>query len=358
MKFFLALIVFLFVVNASFAQEQKSISEAWEGFSDPEIMASGFTHDIKELPLEGNILNGQKAWSSTYWPSNKGSINNRWFSPQGETFGYTSPSREQVRKMSLEDLKILSPSEKYDLLMGNYDYPLKKEVYGIASSHAKDWEGICHGWSPAAVNHNEPQPKYIQNPDGVVIPFGSADIKGLLSYYYAYKHVSESTHQVGKRCFFGSWMGGAAGCGEDLNAGAFHIVMTNKLAIRKQGFVMDVDRFKQVWNQPVIGFTSKVVDDNLPVSRNAAKSAVYEMRIATELFYTDESDPTWDAVMGTPMQVVSKRDFVYRLEIGQDGKIVGGTWESKERPDFLWDVEKAPVFVGYLEKLSVLINDN
>ncbi len=358
MKFFLALVVFLFVVNASFGQEAKNISEAWEGFSSPDIMSSGFVHDFATLPLEASLLGGNKAWSSHYWPSKKAGINNRWFSPKDETFDYQSPDKATVAKMDLDAKKTLSPSEKYDLLMGRYDYPLKKEVYGVTSRLSKDWVGICHGWAPAAIHHNEPNPKYIQNADGVVIPFGSADIKALLSYYYAYHYESETVHQVGKRCFFGSWIGGARGCGDDLNAGAFHIILANKLGIKHEGFVADVERFNEVWNQPIVGFRSQVLEKDLPPSKKAAKNAVSEVRIATEFFYTDESEPNWETVMGTSEQVVSKLELLYRVELDAEGKIVGGAWESSVRPDFLWDKDKAPAFDGYFEKLSILINDN
>lgn len=127
------------------------IDEAWEGFSAPEIMSSGFTNNFSMLPLEGQIAPGTKSWSSSYWPSRKAGIANRWNSPNQETFKYSSPSREQVAKMSIDQLKTLSPAEKYDLLLGDYSYPTKQMAWGSSSPRAKDWAGICHGWAPAAM---------------------------------------------------------------------------------------------------------------------------------------------------------------------------------------------------------------
>lgn len=352
-------LMILSVLFVSFAHAStQSVLEAWKGFSRPEIMASGFTHDLKELPLEGTVQIGPRAWSGHYWPTMEGGINVRWNSPKKEGFDYSSPSKEQVKTMSLDELAKLSPTEKYDLYTGQYNYPMKSRVTGTTRRSAPDWAGICHGWAPATIHHNEPTPKVLTNPDGIQIPFGSSDIKALLSYYYAYDHEVETSHQVGLRCFFGRWMGGAKSCQEDLNAGAFHIVISNMLGLRKEGFMGDVDRFKEVWNQPIVGYKSTILASNLEPSRRAADLAVKEIRIATDLFYVDEVDHvTWDVVHGTKEQLIAKRSYVYRLEIDADGKIVGGEWESAERPDFLWNKEKATEFKGMLSQLPALLND-
>ena len=335
-----------------------SINEAWKGFSAPEIMASGFTPKLVELPLEGMIQIGPRAWSGHYWPSQEGGINVRWNSPSREGFKYDSPSLTQVKNMSLAQLATLAPSEKYDLFTGRYDYPMKALAATAANRRAPDWAGICHGWAPATINHNEPTPKVLTNPDGIQIPFGSSDIKALLSYYYAFHHETESTHQVGLRCFFGSWMGGARACQDDLNAGAFHIVISNMLGIRKVGFMADVDRFKEVWNQPVVGYKSKVIADNLAPGKNAASSTTKEMKIETDFYYVDEVDNvTWDVVHGTKEQMIASKKYTYRLELDSQGRIVGGVWESEERPDFFWNKDKATEFKGILSHLPALLND-
>jgi hypothetical protein len=345
------------IVN-SFAQvaQARFIFEEWQGFSNPDIINSGFSHRIYDLPLEGAAVYNPYLWSGSYWPSKVGGINNRWNDPRfAKTFNYSSPSRDQVSRMSQEQLALLSPTEKYDLLMGNYDYPLKAEVYTHVSAKAEEWEGICHGWAPAAVNHPEPQPAALRNPDGIVIPFGSADIKALVSYYYAF-HSQNGTSQVGLRCNFGSWTGGRDACDQDLNAGAYHIIMTNKLGMSHEGFVMDVDRFKEVWNQPVVGYRSKVMSDWMKPQRGASSKAVAEIRIATTTWYTDEDDSSWKPDFGTDNQTFNKKDYVYRVEVDANGYIVGGTWESEERPDFIWNAPKVDSFEGILSGLEYLVN--
>ena len=47
------------------------------------------------------------------------------------------------------------------------------------------WAGYCHGWAPAANRFEEPLPVTVRNADGVEIPFGSSDVKALLTYFEA-----------------------------------------------------------------------------------------------------------------------------------------------------------------------------
>jgi len=351
-------IFFISMLSLSSLIRAESHFEAWKGFSDPEIMSSGFTHELDKLPLNGTIDINPRGWSGDYWASKKGSINFRWNSPNPEGFKLKSPTQIEAKAMSSAQIATLAPSEKYDLLLGNYEYPLRKEVEDVASKLSSDWAGICHGWAPASLHHHEPQPKVLRNPEGLLIPFGSSDIKALLSYYYAFYAEDESTHQVGLRCFFGRWMGGARGCNEDLNAGAFHIVMSNMLGLRGEGFVADIDRFKEVWNQPIVAFESEITSPRLAPSEFAAKNTVYELRIKTKLFYVDESDEnSWQSVFGTNQQKISARQLQYRIELNREHKIIGGTWESEERPDFLWNRDKAKHFKGLFYRLPELLND-
>ncbi len=355
MKFINLMMIGLFLSSVAQAAPAILIDEEWDGFSVPDVLASGFTHNIYQLPLEGAAYYNPLAWSGHYWPSKFGGINNRWADKRyAERYMTDSPSQNEIFRMSQNDLALLSPAEKFDILMGRYDYPLKQEVLSKASPRAEEWEGICHGWAPASINHPEPRPMSLRNRDGITVPFGSADIKGLLSYYYA-NHANLASAQIGLRCNFGQWTGGKRECTEDLNAGAFHIVMTNMLAIKHTSFVMDVDRWKEVWNQPVIGYRSRVLGDWQRPSRGAAARAVSELRFATEIWYVEEDEPSWNVDFGTENQVFQKKDYTYRVEVDANGMIVGGAWESDERPDFIWNMKKVDSFQGLMSGLSYLV---
>lgn len=267
-----------------------------------------------------------------------------------------SPTREEASKMSIESLSHLSATEKYDLFTGRYDYPLKKEVETKADSSAARWEGICHGWSPAALNHNEPTPKTMTNPDGIVIPFGSSDIKALLSYYYAFQFKVADIHQMGRRCSRRLMPRGSRDCKQDLNAGAFHIVVANLIGIEGIGFIADMDRFQQVWNHPVHAYSSEV-EKIKKVQRNSADGTEKVLHIKTTITYTDEAGSTWEPLIGTQGQKLLTKEFEYDLDINANGQIIGGEWTSIIRPDFIWTTEKALIWVGQFDRLNELLND-
>ena len=175
-------IVFLLgtLLSRSAAAEEK---RAWDRGSDP-LLLKVTERNINALPLQGQIADSRKAWSSDFWSKKKGGINYRWNAQRPIGFNLKSPSKEQAAKMSIAELSTLAATEKLDLFSGAYDYPLKREIARYADSDAPSWEGICNGWSEAALHHNEPLAVIVVNPDGISIPFGCSDIKALLSWYY------------------------------------------------------------------------------------------------------------------------------------------------------------------------------
>ena len=323
------------------------IDEAWDSVSDPEIMSYFFIKDFNSLPLSGTVTPSEKYWSGDYWALKKGNINYRWYARNKVGFNLNSPDMDRARKMSIPELAELSPSEKYDLFTGRYDYPLRNEVNRIADPGAEIWEGICHGWSPATMNHNEPKSKLLRNPDGIEIPFGSSDIKALISYYYAYGFQALDTHQMGRRCFKeGKEALKDRDCNDDLNAGAFHVVLANRVGKDGKGFIADLQRFKEVWNHPVTSYKSIIT------GRTSAG-----VKVKTTITYVDENGHDWQPVKATPKQQFKTTDYEYLIELDQTGKITGGEWISKNRPDFLWLVSRPREFSGTLSRLEELLDD-
>lgn len=329
-----------------------AIDEAWGPDSDPAIMNFFYKKKFSELPLRASLTNSKKLWSGDYWPLSKGNINYRWYSSKKIGLNLRSPTKEEALDMSIPELAELSPSEKYDLFTGRYDYPLRREVEKIANPNAKIWEGICHGWSPATINHNEPTPKLLLNPDGIRIPFGSTDIKALLSYYYAHVYRSPDTHQMGKRCYGTP----SPDCMEDMNAGAFHLILTNRLGLEKKSVIADLQRFEEVWNHPITTYDSRVLGSERPFF-NSAPGTVKTVRIQTRVTYLDDNGNDWHPVIGTSKQSYMTQDYDYHLDLDQNGDIIGGRWNSKARPDFLWYTNRARSFEGVLSRLEELLND-
>ncbi len=296
---------------------QASIDQEWGRHSDPSIRSKLYERNFSMLPLSGSPADMRKLWASDWWPNRKGSINRRWNTATQVGFRLASPTRDAITSMTESDLAALAPSEKFDLLIGDYDYSLVKEVSKIANSRAPEWYGICHGWSPATVNHVEPTAKTLISNDGVRIPFGSSDIKALLSYYYAYYHDVESTRQVGKRCFFLN-----PGCrDEDLNAGAFHISLTNTLGIQKESMILDIESSELVWNQAVNGYHSTIVNDHLRPSDDSSRGTVRRIRVKTAMSYVKEIKAnSWVPTNGTEAHVNDVKHYEYFLDINAKGK--------------------------------------
>lgn len=349
------------IVAMFFSQAVSSSSmivhEAWDpSLSAPEIMSYYFKKKFDQLPLQGTVAYGNKYWSGDYWPLYNGSINFRWYAKYKIGFNHFSPTKEMAKKMSIPELAELAPTEKYDLLTGRYHYPLRNKVSTIADPEAQIWEGICHGWSPATMNHNEPTPKLIKNPDGIEIPFGSTDIKALISYYYAHEYKAPDTQQMGQRCFINGTLKYDKSCENDLNAGSFHIVLTNRIGINKKGFIADLKRYKEVWNHPITGFSSRVLQEYGPAPDSAPGTSKIVF-LQTTITYVDENGRDWQTVLGTTKQEFKTETYRYEIELNVEGDIIGGEWKSKNRPDFLWQMARPRKFEGILSRLQELLDD-
>jgi len=348
--------LFLAFLSVSAVAAPLEINQPWRSISDPLIMSTTFVRSFSNLPVEASVTDTHKYWSGDYWALKKGNINYRWFSPKPQGFNLKSPTKDQAAVMSLQDLSYLAPSEKFDLLNARYNYPLVKEVSSFTSPDRELWEGMCHGWAPALMHHNEPEPKVVTNPDGIQIPFGSADIKALISYYYAYEYDAVTSRQMGSRCSGDiQWPWSTDRCKDDMNAGAFHIVLTNKIGLSGTSFVADIENGKEVWNHVPVRYKMNIVNDNLPPESDSARGTVKTIRVKTDVFYVFNSPKnTWE----TYGQNAGKKSYEYTLDINASGMIIGGNWISKLRPDFLWLVDKVPSFNSKFEKLSELLNDD
>ncbi|MBC7396670.1 MAG: hypothetical protein H7333_04430 [Bdellovibrionales bacterium] len=175
-------------------------ADSWNSTNDPSNLSEAYNYTFDRMPLSGGVASDHMPWSDNYWESDWGGISLRWNTltvaqrdpdlfeyravDRQALFQYVPPSLAQLKTMSREALINLSPAEKYDILMSRYDYPTVQSERERTDPGMHDWQGICHGWVPAAINHVEPLPVDVTNSDGMVIPFGSTDVKGLFSYYY------------------------------------------------------------------------------------------------------------------------------------------------------------------------------
>jgi hypothetical protein len=355
-----------------------SFAERFTKNNDPKLFnpvaINPMNTDFASLPLEGKLKDSTLGWSETYWPSNVGGIAYRWNSKNPQPFKYKLLTRQEVLAATQEQLSELSPAELYDIAMGDYNYTLTKKVLKSTSPKELWWEGICHGWSQAASNYPEPAPVVVVNKDGVKVPFGSSDVKGLLSLHDA-NNSKGFFVRVGDRCDVRGKVKGEESPEDgpisppserdankpkcsDVNAGAYHVVISSMIGINSQGFVADVDRFNDVWNQPVKEYASEVVGSE-PVSDAEAKTGVKsKLRVKTKMIYGEELDfytPELEAegevhfvskepVSNTIHEKTRFKVYEYILELDVNGKIIGGSWITETRPDMLWTKKKDDAF--------------
>ncbi len=326
------------ILSAVFLSQSASAAR-WDGYNDPNRFRDGYEFRYEHLPLKGDLGTARLPWSESYWPRNQGSINLRWNANPRVGFGYRSPSREEVLRMSLEELKSLAPTEKYDLYRGRYDYPLKGLISRAeANPRAPDWAGICDGWSAASIEFPEPKAVVRFNPDGVAIPFGSSDVKGLISYTAARQKLNSIV--VGRYCPFGLSLS-FRNC-RDINPGTYHVILANEIGIRKQSFPADVEPGKEAWNQPVIGY------EFTPLGSARSETGGSAIRIQSKLIYVDELEQSrWEPVSGTGHWVSSVQNSEYVLELDSEGRITGGVWLTRfSHPDVFWRPTKGIEFSG------------
>ncbi len=344
MRNILALTTLLLVSCGKSPTQDHAAGARVNSYEVERIFDNELSLNFDHLPLQGSASGQSEFWSGHPWASRRGSINQRWNAPGTPGQGLPSPSAREARAMPASLLRELSPAEKYDLYQGRYDYPLKHEVEALVAGAKYDWEGVCHGWAAASSHHSEPKPVKVKNPDGLEIPFGSADVKALLSYAYS-KILIRETDSTGKRCERENFLAEDE-CDSDLSPETFHAVLGNYLGLRGESVIADIDRWKEVWNHPLISYQTKIIW--MIGLREGGRRGLMK----TSLVYVDTVEKnSWDS----GPTIHGNLTVSYELDLDPSGNITGGRWRSLERPDFLWRIQRADSFDGYLKDVELLL---
>lgn len=339
----------------------------WDADNNPAKFDENYQYKLSELPLKADLPFSKTPWASSFWPRKKGGINFRWNTSNPIGYKLNSPSYAKVRSMSIQELSQLSPAEKFDLVQGHYDYPFSARVERESKPKAKDFEGLCDGWTATAIQFTEPAPVEMTNPDGIVIPFGSSDVKALMSYDVSinFKPGAMASKFIGRYCSTPWGMRLQSPNCMDLNPGAFHVVLANQIALKKQSFAVDIDPKVETWNQPVYGFEFEIVG---PTTAEGAASAYI---VKAKLKYA-EDDPegeeamkvfNWNPTVGTKDYAGGVQELEYVLELDYAGRIIGGSWlgaSKTNHPDLFWmptkQIQWTPAFdiLNKLYKPSII----
>jgi hypothetical protein len=303
---------------------------------NPRLMVKNLVISFDLLPQKGIIKNKQRVWPASHWQNYLGNISYRWSAASNKSFSYSIYNRSKILALEPHEIDVLSPAEKLDLLRGNYSFPTTRKLIRKHSPNNPTWHGICHGMAVAALHHDEPRPITLENADGVEIEFYSSDIKGLLSYFYAY--IAKAPYkQVGKRCYKENSKKLAC---QGLNPASFHTILANLNGLNGESFVVDIDRGSEVWNHVIESYSSYIVNE-APIDSTSAPEAVKRIRVQTAVEYAGVIVPKFDPVIGTDNESYFQQNYDYYLEIDKNGEIVGGEWISNIRPDFIWHKGKS-----------------
>jgi ankyrin repeat protein len=356
-------------------------------------MRINYQRNFSKLPLKGQLK--QIPWNGSYWPTYQGGVSYRWntevkedISGKNHRFHYPILKEDEIDQV---DLNSLSPTEKYDLLMGQTTFPLtryEKKRTNINSTNPDSpnfrpdyeiplWEGLCHAWAIASLEFLEPGPIIYTSRNNRKIPFAASDIKALLTFFIHLEQQKSylSTRYLGSRCFIDfhiykeKFENGeiteeeyqnainSRSC-EDINAGAFHVALTNQIGILNEGIIADIYRESEVWNHPIYWYESRVVGERKLAANS--EGVVKEIEVITKIKHAFFTDPSWYPYVThnqSPLleELYGKKKYHYILEVDSLNKIIGGKWISQNYPDFVWK-QRPPVFKGHFTMLGEIYN--
>lgn len=353
--------------------DEEGKTDAWNYTNDPSRFRVEFNYRLAQLPREGEAE--QIPWADDYWGTYNDGINYRWR-------GADHPSPAELYDLAFnnwampEGFMALRPradrAAEWDAEYYNQLGPLARDVHNrrgnarmvngrdddgddqVDECDSEDcdgvefWWGVCHAWAPAAVMEPEPIRTVVHNGQ----TFTPSDIKALIMATYD----STSAVMLGGRCNERDVERDENGratlteC-QDVNAGAFHVVITNMLGIHRRAFDEDRTYDYQVWNQPIRSYRVTSMREGLTAAQanqvlgasgetytfNAEAVSFAEVRM--DVRYITEARPS-EAPRLPEIDRYTRTDrYHYVLELDGEGNVIGGEWATTSQsnhPDFLW----------------------
>jgi hypothetical protein len=369
--------------RAAFAENDQA-----DGFADT------FSYSGLQGMEENNLMSARLAeqpWSDDYWAMYLGILGHRYADagfPNSRdwkvNFDYiqSRPALQIVESNNSDAVNRLSPSEKYDILVGDNKMTLTNKMWEegktryIRTGHVEPWMGLCHGWAPAA--YMLPRPTHsvtVLAADGkTFITFYPSDIKALATLLWA--NIKTGSRFIGGRCHeknpsvdpqTGRIL--SQKC-FDTNPGTWHLAVVNQIGVSGRSMVLDVTYDYEVWNQPIVAYKYRLFNpQKTSYARSLAEASVLRTSFESDRFkkYRDSETET---IVGVAMDVsylvetrpeqyspdsarydrVQTVRYYYDLELDGLGNIIGGEWYQNAHPDFLWTPEKGVKAVTDWEK--------
>lgn len=281
-------------------------------------------------------------WGANYFPMDENGLANRWQINSREEMGLKKDTPDNILKadeaksLDFETIALLSPAEKLDIYLGNYDFKITKRELKkrgpLRRPKPEDWEGFCNGVRIAGVHEPEPiRPIVVENSLGQKIQFQPSDIKALLGAAYFYVRVY---NQIGSP---------TRGDDENENlpnAGVFDIALRTFLGENEMGFVIDVNKTKEIWNETLMGYERKLSEEEETTDKEKEEFGGATKKVKVSLSYRALGEFTILEANGFTRDITVRESNRFRasytLYLDNLGNILDGKWLSGRFPDFAW----------------------
>ncbi|MBX7101904.1 MAG: metal-dependent hydrolase [Myxococcaceae bacterium] len=284
-------------------------------------------------------------WSSSFFPAWLGSEAGRWqdgtLSLAWRTITGTSPPT--FERLEHEELTRLSPAEKYDLAVGDPDFPATRAALARThNGHPRFWFGFCNGVAGAALSEPEPfRVVRVDAPGGRTVRFFPQDIRALLavSYYWQTDEL-----ELGGACPRASFDSGAT-C--SMNPATFALALLNLLGRERRSFLVDVFPSPRGQYAAIASATVTVVrppyppaDEPRVAELQAVTASLVDLRFDVTLSSTElgiaegialerPGDPTRYRRIGVRP---SRWSWSATVALDAQGQLLGGRWTG-DPPD-------------------------
>jgi len=352
-----------------------------------------FKKNLQALPEKAELA--KKPWTGDYWATARGGITYRWFNDRGFRDSNLDsdiedcpmrgddPSRWGYRLLDMDNipkdfnLACLSPAEKFDLFMNDRNWTLTKierDRTGILKTipgspyfergfEIPNWEGLCHAWAPLTYTFDEPKPILVTNYKGRKIPFGSSDIKALMSFGVnssdpIIPRLQSKSEFVGKRCNLKQNEKALKEgritrndyikhlveyCEQSVNPAAFHLIITNMIGLRSESFIIDKTWDDEVWNQPVYSYEYEKRPYNARIPVGSPMETASFVHVKMKIKMVGERPSSWK---GGPKIVINPKYKEWKYEIDPRDPNFEDRWKSmayrlqKDENILWWEADK------------------
>jgi len=313
-------------------------------------------------------------WTDLNWELAKGTIADRYNDQKFRRANCWQKRKEYISQKDFRKIinapkwlqksrvNKLSPAEKYDLLVGDFDRTLTFALWDdVEKIHYREgveaWMGLCEGTTAAALVFPEPKKSVFMTSarNGISIEFTPTDIKALAGLLYSDYVAGLPT--IGTRCIHRDLDRDRKDC-FDINPASWHVAVLSFIGKFKKPFVTDTVKNYIVQSSTILGYELIYYNPSSKQSSHRASEVMMERaKIHHDPFHSRRSphakyllgvnmraftsvQPTYEVRGQNPALKKIGLDLIYDLEIDSFGKIIGGEWHNLDNkgPDFIWSI--------------------